>query len=244
MAFPKTLAGKVIAIVGAGSGIGLAFAKLAAGHGAQLSLADVSLEGLERATTSIQQQNPEVKPLTTQVDVCKVEDVERWVQQTVSTFGGLDGAVNCAGILQYASISSTSLAVWSRVLDVNLTGTFLCMKTQLEVIRDGGSIVNLASIAGLQGHTLTAAYTASKHGVVGISKVAAYEVGHRNIRVNALCPGVLDTPMTEGYPFPMAAAAIKRKGTPEEVAHVIRYLLSDESRYVTASALTIDGGFH
>ncbi|KIX06707.1 uncharacterized protein Z518_04683 [Rhinocladiella mackenziei CBS 650.93] len=238
-------ANKTIAISGAASGLGLAAASLLANRGLKkLSLADLDAEGLSKAAATITRAHPECNVLTTVIDVRRLGDTRNWMQRTMQRFQALDGALNSAGVLRYSTLAETTSDEWNFVLGVNLTGTFNCMKAELEVLSDAGSIVNVASLAGLQGHPMTSAYTASKHGVVGITKAVSQEVGDRKIRINALCPGIVDTPMTARFPDIPQNLAIKRKATAEEISYLISYLLSDESMFVTGATMSIDGGFH
>ncbi|KAK4935981.1 hypothetical protein LTR10_023068 [Elasticomyces elasticus] len=237
-------ANKTIAIIGAASGLGLAAARLLAQRGvANLSLADLNEQSLKDAAETTSRQSPNCNILTTAVDVRKIQDVHAWMQRTKSQFGALHGALNSAGVLRYATLADTTPEEWELVISVNLTGIFNCLKAELELLEDGGSIVNLASLAGLRGNAATSAYTASKHGVVGITRSVAQELGDRGIRVNALCPGIIETPMTADFANNRKFSVFTRKGTAEEVAYLISYLLSDESKFVTGAAVSIDGGF-
>jgi len=188
-----SLEGKVIAITGAASGIGLATAKLLASRGAKLSLVDVQQEGLDAAASTIKEAgHPDV--LTATVDVRNVAQVDDWIKQTVDKFGGLDGAANLAGVLGknygQAGIESENEENWEFLLGVNLTGVMHCLRAQLPRIREGGAVVNAASVLGLQGSAGRAAYVASKHGVIGLTRTAAKEVGKRGVRVNCIAPYV------------------------------------------------------
>ena len=186
-------ADKVIALTGAGSGIGFATAKLLASRGATLSLADVSQEGLEKVQKEINNEyKTEVAIFA--IDVRKYDQVEKWISDTISKFGRLTGAANLAGVAP-ASISgdkgkieNQDFAEWDFIVGVNMTGVMHCMKAQLQKIEDHGSIVNASSIAGLMGRAMNGAYTASKHGVIGLTRSAAKEVGERGVRVNSICP--------------------------------------------------------
>lgn len=187
----SSMAGKVIAITGGASGIGLATAKLLASRGASLSLADVSEEGLNAALKMIRSEH-DIEIMTVALDVRKPEHVNAWIKETVSRFGKLDGAANIAGVIPknigQGGIAEVEDEEWAFIIGVNLTGVMHCMRAQIRSIADGGSIVNAASIAGLQGRPNNAAYSASKHGVIGLTKSAAKEIGHRGVRVNSFAP--------------------------------------------------------
>jgi NAD(P)-dependent dehydrogenase (short-subunit alcohol dehydrogenase family) len=184
--------GKVISITGAGSGIGLATARECAARGALLALCDVNQDALNRAVSEIKANGNDV--IGTRVDVSKSEDVDDWIAQVMSYFGRLDGAANVAGVeggpggKVFANIVDISNDHWNFILGINLTGLFYCVRAQLCVMQKGASILNVASMAGLMGRPGIAAYSTSKHGVIGLTRTAAKEVGDRGIRVNALAP--------------------------------------------------------
>lgn len=259
MTFQKQFEGKVIALTGAASGIGLATAHLLASRGAKLSLADISGEPLaSNAADIISKHQTEVLHIT--VDVRNYQQVEQWIQQTKQRFGKLDGAANLAGVIPKSigrkGVHEQDFEEWDFILGVNLTGVMHCMRAQLDAIASGGAIVNAASVAGLIGRANNASYTASKHGVVGLTRSAAKEVGMRNVRVNCICPGRIETPMAAaaderageesqktGIMMNVSGVALGRSGQPEEVAKLIAFLLSDESSYITGNAVAIDGGW-
>ena len=187
-----SLAGKVIAISGGASGIGLATAHLLASRGASVSLADMQADALAKAVQSIEAAGG--KALGTVTNVTDRKQVEHWIDATISKFGRLDGAANLAGVtgrnIGVTGVEDIEDDDWALVLAVNLTGVMYSMRAQLRRMERGGSIVNAASVAGLIGRRLNAAYTASKHGVIGLSRSAAKEVGgeDRRIRVNCIAP--------------------------------------------------------
>lgn len=186
------LQGKVIAITGAGSGIGAATARECASRGASLALCDINPDQLNTVVEEIKAKGTDV--VGTRVDVSRSDNVDAWIAGTVKHFGKLDGAANVAGVETkpggkvFAKIVDITNEHWDFVLGVNLTGLFYCLRAQLQVMQRGASILNVASIAGLMGRPGIAAYSSSKHGVVGLSRTAAKEVGERGIRVNVLAP--------------------------------------------------------
>lgn len=188
---------KVVALTGAAQGIGLATALVLASRGASLSLADVQAQTLDQAKATILAANPSTKITTATVDVRNAEQVEAWIRHTVSHFGRLDGAANIAGVVPKSIGSDAGLMVnidpseWDFALAVNTTGVMQCMKYELREMKEGASVVNVSSIAGLQGREKNGIYTASKHAVIGLTRSAAKEVGPQGIRVNAICPYVL-----------------------------------------------------
>jgi NAD(P)-dependent dehydrogenase (short-subunit alcohol dehydrogenase family) len=185
-----SLSGKVIAITGAASGIGLSLAKLCASSGAKLALADVQEKLLQDIADEFRKSGTEV--VASRVNVTSSQEVDEWVTATVKHFGRLDGAANIAGVeglkATGASIVDQSNEEWDFILSVNLTGLMYCLRAQLRVMTKGASVVNAASIAGMMGRPGLSAYSASKHGVIGLTRSAAREVGPRGIRVNAVSP--------------------------------------------------------
>jgi NAD(P)-dependent dehydrogenase (short-subunit alcohol dehydrogenase family) len=188
------LTGKVIAITGAASGIGLATAHVLASRGAILSLADVQKEALAQVASAISEKYGN-SAHTYVLDVRSRQSVDAWTAEIISKFGCLDGAANLAGVIGKSigtkGIQDTEEEEWDFIIGVNLTGVFHCLRSQLSVIASGGSVVNAASIAGLMGRAMNGAYSASKHGVIGLTRSAAKEVGVRNVRVNCIAPYVL-----------------------------------------------------
>ena len=183
---------RVIAITGAGSGIGLATAREAAARGALLSLSDINHDALDSVIRELRWKGINVRG--TQVDVSSSASVDAWITDTVQHFGRLDGAANVAGVERspgttaFSKISEITDDQWDFVNKVNLSGVFYCMRAQLRVMGFGGSIVNVSSMAGVVGHAGMAAYSSSKHGVIGLSRTAAKEYGNQGIRVNSLAP--------------------------------------------------------
>lgn len=249
-----SLEGRVIAITGAASGIGKATAHLLAARGASISIADVRQEPLEEALASIQKSTPNAKIYHKAVNVAKADEVGAWLDETVKELGGLHGAANLAGVIGKAgekAVKDLTDEDWDSVMDVNLRGVFVCMRAELQRMNKDASIVSASSVAGLQGMKMGAPYSTSKHGVIGLTRCAAKDEGHRNIRVNCIAPGPIDTPMIQALvsmtPSKERALdgqglCLERRGQPEEVAKLIAFLLSDESSYTTGSCYTIDGG--
>lgn len=188
-----SLKDKVIAITGAASGIGLATARICAERGASLSLSDLQSDLLGRSVATIKSDFPNTDIIGRQVDVTDYNSVDSWISATVDHFGRLDGAANIAGVESgkkgvFKDVESLGNEEWDFVLRVNLTGVFYCIRAQLKVMQRGASIVNCASLAGLMGRPGIAAYSVSKHGVVGLTRTVAKEVGPKGIRVNAVAP--------------------------------------------------------
>ncbi|EXJ77085.1 hypothetical protein A1O3_10243 [Capronia epimyces CBS 606.96] len=251
------LEGKVIAITGAGSGIGAATAREAAARGASLSLCDINQDALAVVVDEIRGRGNDV--VGTRVDVSNSDSVDAWIADTVAHFGRLDGAANVAGVEAgpggkvYANIVDISNEHWGCMMGINLTGLFYCLRAQLRVMQRGSSVVNVSSMAGLVGRPGVAAYTASKHGVIGLTRTAAKEVGERGIRVNALAPGPVDTPMLDrirsnagGVQRPLAETVktlpLQRLGSSEDMARTICFALSDDAIFTTGAIFSVDGG--
>jgi NAD(P)-dependent dehydrogenase (short-subunit alcohol dehydrogenase family) len=248
------LEGKVALVTGAGSGIGRASALAFAREGAKVVVSDVAEERSRETIAAIVAGGGEATFV--RADVSVPEDVAALVRAVVEAFGRLDCAHNNAGITGAdTGVGPTHLhpeETWHRVIAVNLTGVWLCMKheTAQMLAQGGGAIVNTASAAGLIGLAGVSAYVASKHGVVGLTRTAALEYAQQGIRVNAVCPGYIRTPMTAaGFADPerrarnIAREPIGRYGEPEEVAEVVVWLCSDAASFVTGHALAVDGGY-
>jgi NAD(P)-dependent dehydrogenase (short-subunit alcohol dehydrogenase family) len=245
------LAGKVVLVTGGGSGIGRASALALAREGADVVVSDVVEEGGNETLRLIEEAGG--KGLFIRGDVADATDVQRIIEEVEAHYGRLDCAHNNAGIegIQAPTADCTE-ENWDRVLRVNLKGTWLCMKYEIPLMlkQHRGSIVNTASVAGLVGFPGIVAYNASKGGVIQLTKTAALEYATEGIRVNAVCPGVIRTPMVERFLGGSAEAEaafvamepVGRMGTPEEIADAVVWLLSDASSFVTGDALPVDGG--
>lgn len=247
------LQGKSIVITGAGAGIGRATALAFGRAGARVMAADLDRERGEATVAAITQAEGQARFY--QCDVSVSADVEALMAATVDAYGQLDCAYNNAGIEGPGGLTHLyDEALWHKVIAVNLIGVWLCMKYEIPHMlqQGGGAIVNAGSIAGLVASTGNgSAYTASKHGIIGLTKVAALEYAKAGIRVNAVCPGVIHTTMTErmdsrtpGYFERITAVSpTGRVGTPEEVAEAVLWLCSNAASFVTGHALTVDGGY-
>jgi len=248
------LEGKSALITGGGGGIGRATALAFAREGARVAVADAAADSAQETVRLINQAGGQAMTLTG--DVTEATVVEGMVKSVVSAYGRLDCAFNNAGIAGFqVDASGKKTADWSeaafdRMIAVNLKGVWLCMKHELTqmVAQGGGAIVNTASIAGLVGLPTSSAYVAAKHGVVGLTKTAAIEYAADNVRVNAVCPGYIETKMTEdamrrrGGQI-LALVPYRRMGKPEEIAEMVLWLCTDRASYVSGAAYNVDGGY-
>ncbi len=246
------LEGKVAVVTGAASGIGRATAMAFAKSGARVVVADVQTDGGEETADRICKLGCEATFI--HADVSHPQNVDALLRRTVERYGQLDCACNNAGIEgAQAPTDACSEENWDRVLTINLKGLWLCMKYELPLLlaQGGGAIVNIASIAGLVGFTNLPAYCASKGGVVQLTRTAALEYAQRGIRVNAVCPGGIRTPMLDRLFHEQpemeagltAAHPMGRLGKPAEIAEAVLWLCSDAASFVTGQALAVDGGY-
>ena len=246
--------GKSAIITGAAGGIGRASAIAFSREGAGVVVADLDLEGCEQTVAMIKAEGGNAVAIKT--DVSNSSDVQAMVKKAVDEFGSLSYAHNNAGIEGAVGMTADyDENEWDRVLRINLKSVFLCIKYEiLEMLKaGGGAIVNTSSIAGLVGYMTMPAYAASKHGIVGLTKTAALEYAGRGIRINAICPGGIQTPMVDRMSATQdkeefeamikAMHPIGRIGQPEEIADVAVFLCSDKASFVTGHALAADGGF-
>lgn len=243
---------KVALVTGAASGMGLATARAFAQAGAAVALADVNGEEARRAAEALVAAGH--RAIGIRCDVADIADVAAMVQQTVSTFGRLDAAFNNAGVQSpVAETADANPEDYDRVMAINLRGVWNCMKYELLQMREQGSgaIVNNSSLGGLVGIAERGIYHASKHGVVGLTRSAGLEYAARGIRINAVCPGIIETPMVMGMletqPEAMAVmmkdVPIGRLGRPEEIADAVLWLCGPASSFVIGHALPVDGGY-
>jgi NAD(P)-dependent dehydrogenase (short-subunit alcohol dehydrogenase family) len=244
--------GKVALVTGGASGIGRAAGLAFAREGASVVVADVSDQGNQDSARLIDGQGG--RALAVRCDVTRAEDVEAALAKTIEVFGRLDFAFNNAGIepRKPAPAAEYDQEEWDRIFDVNLRGMFLCMKHEIPLIlkQGGGAIVNTSSGAGIIGIKGSPAYTAAKHGVIGLTKAAALDYASQNLRINAICPGYIDTPMmgrftggtAEGRAKVIAEEPVGRMGTPEEIAAAVLWLCSDGAAFMIGHAMVVDGG--
>ena len=251
---PGLLEGKSALITGAGGGIGRATALAFAREGARVAVADVAVEAARETVAQVNALGGQAISLSG--DVTRDADVRAIIDSVVRTYGRLDCAFNNAGIAGWqVEAAGKKTAEWSeeafdRMIAVNLKGVWLCLRHELPQMQTQGSgaIVNTGSIAGLVGLPTSSAYVAAKHGVLGLTKTAALEYAEANIRVNAVCPGYIKTPMTEetmrrrGEAI-LAQVPFHRMGTPEEIAEMVVWLCSDRASYVSGVAYNVDGGW-
>ncbi len=241
--------GQTALITGAGRGIGKAIAEALAKRGANIVVADVNLEIARPAAADLEQYG--VKSLAVKADVSQASDVAAMFEQAAASFGRVEIVVNNAGITRDGLLMRMKEEDWDAVLDINLKGTFLCMKEAVRLMSKQryGRIVNIASVVAFIGNPGQANYSASKAGIVGLTKTAAKEYASRNVTVNAVAPGFITTAMTDALPETVRQEMLKaipmnRFGTIEDVAHAVAFLASPESAYVTGQVIHVNGGMY
>lgn len=247
------ISGKVAVVTGAGQGIGASTAQLFAREGAKVVVSDVLDDKGAEVVTAIKAEGGDA--IYVHADVSSEEQVKALIDKAVQTYGRLDFGINNAGIGGLsAPTADYTLADWNKVIGVNLTGVFLCMRYEIpEMLKTGaGAIVNVSSILGWVGFANAPAYVAAKHAVIGLTKNAAIEYGPQNLRVTAVSPAFIQTPLLEAagitpgsdmYNGLAQMHALKRLGTPDEVAELIVWLCSDAATFMTGSAVLVDGGY-
>jgi NAD(P)-dependent dehydrogenase (short-subunit alcohol dehydrogenase family) len=251
----RDLEGKSALVTGGASGIGRATALAFAREGARVAVADILEEAAQGTVSEIKAMGGQAIAIA--CDVTDDDAVRAMIAATVDAFGGLDCAFNNAGIAPYQvnaqgqKIADVAPEAWRRLIDVNLTGVWLCLRHEVAQMRaqgSGGVIINTASILGLIGSATSSAYVAAKHGVVGLTKTAAADHAEDNIRVNAVCPGYIETPMTEetmrrrGERI-LARVPMARMGKAEEIAEAVVWLCSPKASFVTGVSWAVDGGY-
>lgn len=240
-----------VLITGAGSGIGRAASLAFAAEGAAIAAADLRLEAAQATASAVEELGRTAVAL--QVDVTQPDSVRAMVERAVAGLGSLDVLINSAGVREIVPFLELPAEEWLKVIGTNLTGTFLCSQAvarHLIAQNKSGKIINLSSVAGLMGVPNRAAYVASKHGVVGLTKEMGMELADKHIQVNAIAPGVVETAMTAGYfDKPDIVASLKkahpagRWAQPEEIARLMLFLASEDADFMTGATIPIDGGF-
>lgn len=245
----RRFAGKVVLVTGAASGIGRATAERLAGEGARVVCADLQQDALDACVRALREAGGEAD--ATRCDVSRAEDAAESVAFAVERFGQLDVLCNIAGILRFGHSHEHPLDAWNRILAVNLTGTFLlCQAALPELLRTRGNIVNMASAAAIKGQPWSVAYNASKGGVVALTRGLAVEYGQQGLRVNAVSPASIQTPITEAFHLPEGAnpklleriMPLSGFAKPEACAATIAFLASDDASHVNGANLVVDGG--
>lgn len=247
----RQLEGKIALVTGASSGIGRATALAFAREGAKIIVADLDEEGGQETIDKVKKGGSEA--IFVKTDVSQATEVEALIRKAVKTYGQLNCAVNNAGTAsEWGFLHEASEETWDHVININLKGVWLCMKYEIPQMlkQGGGTIINISSIMGVAGHINKPIYATSKHGVIGLTKSAALQYAKSGIRVNAVCPGWIRTPLTESRlndpesrERMIATVPLGRVGVPEEVAEAIIWLCSDAASYVTGHTMMVDGGY-
>ena len=238
-----------VLVTGAASGIGRASALRMAGEGARVACVDLQSEAVEQTAKEIRELGGEATAWV--CDVSRADATHEIVNEVATAFGGLDSLCNIAGILHFDHTHELSLEKWNRILAVNLTGTFsMCQAALPHLLDGGGNIVNMASTAALAGHPWTAAYSASKGGVLAFTYTLAVEYGRQGLRANAVCPGSVTTPMHQQFRLPEGADAklierivpLDKFRGPEVAAAVVAFLASPDAAHINGESIRVDGG--
>ena len=249
----KRFENKVALVTGGSSGIGRASALAFAREGAKVVIADIAVDGGEKTAEIIREARGTA--IFIRADVSKGIEVEALINKAIEKNGRLDFAFNNAGVPQGVRVPTADCSEedWDRVLSVNLKGTWLCMKYEIQHMlkQRSGAIINTSSVAGLRGHKNRPAYAASKHGVIGLTRTAAIEYAQSGIRINAVCPGWIHTPMVETAISQdptledqmVGMIPLMRAGTAEEVAETVVWLCSDAASFITGQCIVVDGGY-
>ena len=240
------LENKVVIITGAGSGIGKETALLFAKEGAKVVVADVNEKGGEETVAEIKKNGD---GFFVRLDVSNREQAKQMAKTILEKYGKIDVLINNAGIVQDAFVSKMTEQQWDKVIDINLKGVFNCIQAVVDIMMNQGSgvIINTSSIVGLNGNVGQVNYSATKAGLIGMTKTLAKELGRKGIRVNAVAPGFIATPMTATVPEKILEmmkekTPLRRLGKPKDIANAYLYLASDESNFVNGAVLSVDGG--
>lgn len=238
--------GKIALVTGASRGIGEAIALDLAKNGADVAINyGRDKESAGKVAEKIRDMGR--KALLVQANVADAKEVQDMMEAIRKEFGHLDLLVNNAGVVRDRTVKNMAQEEWDKVIETNLTGTFNVTKAALAIMRDNGSIVSISSVVGMNGNFGQANYAASKAGIIGFTKSLAKEVAKRNIRVNTVAPGFIETEMTKGIPYIRKVIVkffipLKRLGSVEDIAHTVSFLLSDKAAYITGQAIRVDGG--